>query len=115
MMTLVYDAAWHLQTLAVAPMELVIIARFHAREGQEKAVAAARREQVGPVPDAPGCLEIRAHASIRDRRLFWIYSRWANAAAFEAHAELPRTVRFVERMEQLIDHPFDVSRTHATA
>jgi quinol monooxygenase YgiN len=96
-------------------MELVIIARFHAREGEEKAVAAALREQVRQVKDEPGCLEIGAYASICDPRLFWIDARWTNAAAFEAHAELPRTVRFVERMEKLIDHPFEASRTQAIA
>jgi quinol monooxygenase YgiN len=96
-------------------MELAIIARFHAREGQEDAVAAALREQVGPVRAEPGCLQIGAYASTRDPRLFWIHSRWSDEAAFEVHAALPRTVRFVERMQQLIDHPFDASRTHAIA
>jgi hypothetical protein len=31
-------------------------------------------------------------------------------AAFEVHAELPRTVQFVERMKTLIDHPFEATR-----
>ncbi len=31
-------------------------------------------------------------------------------AAFEYHTELPHTVRFVERIEPLIDHPLDVTR-----
>jgi quinol monooxygenase YgiN len=78
-------------------MEFVIFARFHAREGQEEAVTAALREQVGPVRDEPGCLAIGAYASIRDQRVFWIHSRWTDEAAFEAHAELPRTDRFVQR------------------
>ncbi len=96
-------------------MELIIIARFHAREGLEQAVAAALREQAGPVRDEPGCLEIGAYASTRDARLFFIRSRWADEAAFEVHAELPRTARFVETMEALIDHPFDVSRLRTFA
>jgi len=50
---------------------------------------------------------------IRDPRLFWIHSRWIDEAAFETHAELPHTVRFVERVQQLIDHPLDVTRAHA--
>jgi quinol monooxygenase YgiN len=28
--------------------------------------------------------------------------------AFERHAELPHTVRFVETVEPLLDHPFKV-------
>lgn len=92
-------------------MELFIFARFHAREGQEEAVAALLREQVGPVRADPGCLAINAYRSVRDARLLWIHSRWTDQAAFEIHAELPRTQRFVEAAEQLIDHPFDVTRS----
>jgi hypothetical protein len=35
-------------------------------------------------------------------------SRRADAAAFEVHAELPRTGRFAARAGRLIDHPLDV-------
>jgi quinol monooxygenase YgiN len=96
-------------------MELFIFARFRAREGQQEAVAALLREQVGPVRSEPGCLAINAYRSVRDTRLFWIHSRWIDEAAFEVHAQLPRTQRFVELSEQLIDHPFDVTRTHTIA
>jgi quinol monooxygenase YgiN len=91
-------------------MELTIFARFHARDGQEEAVAAALRDQRGPVRTEPGCLEIEAYRSTRDPRLFYIYSRWIDEAAFDIHAELPHTVRFLERVQPLIDHPLDVTR-----
>ena len=94
-------------------MELFIFARFHAREGQEDVLAALLREQVGPVRAEPGCLAIGAYRSVRDPRLFWIHARWVDEAAFDVHAGLPNTIRFVERAEQLIDHPFDVTRSHA--
>ena len=96
-------------------MELFIFARFHASEGQEAAVAAALREVVGPSRAEPGCLAIAAYRSVRDPRLFWIHSRWTDQAAFETHAELPHTVRFLERVQGLIDHPLDVTRTHPIA
>jgi quinol monooxygenase YgiN len=53
------------------------------------------------------------YRSVRDPRLFWIHSRWADEAAFDVHANLPNTHRFVERAEQLIDHSFDVTRSHS--
>src|SRR5438477_7686716 len=96
-------------------MDLVIIARFHAREGQEAAVESALREQVPKVRAEPGCLSISALRSTRDRRLFFIHSRWRDEAAFEIHAELASTQAFVARMESLIDHPFDANRTVAIA
>src|SRR3989442_13231275 len=49
--------------------------------------------------------------STRDPRLFYIHSRWVDEAAFDHHAGLPHTVRFIERVQALIDHPLDVTRT----
>ena len=91
-------------------MELFIFARFHAREGQDDAVAAALREVIGPSAAEPGCLAIEAHRSIRDATLFYIHSRWVDEAAFEIHATMPHTIRFVERVRTLIDHELEVTR-----
>jgi quinol monooxygenase YgiN len=94
-------------------MELFIFARFHARDGKEADVAKALSEQVAFAPSEPGCLKIDAYRSARDPRQFFIHSRWRDEAAFDVHADLPDTVAFVARMEALIDHPFDATRTHA--
>jgi len=96
-------------------MELVIIARFHTREGNENKVAAALREQVIKTRLEPGCLSINAYRSVREPRLFFIFSRWSDETAFDVHAELLNTQRFVETMGQLIDHPFGTNRTVAIA
>ena len=91
-------------------MELFIFGRFHARKGQEDAVAAALREVIGPSRKEPGCLAIDAYLSNRDPGLFYIHSRWIDEAAFEAHAGLSHTVLFLKRVQPLIDHPLDVTR-----
>jgi quinol monooxygenase YgiN len=91
-------------------MELFIVARFHAREGQEAAVAQAIALVVPQTRQEPGCAMIEAYRSIRDPRLHFIYSRWVDDAAFELHAELPHTVRFLAEIEPLIDHPLDIAR-----
>jgi quinol monooxygenase YgiN len=96
-------------------MELFIFARFHAREGEEEAVAAAIREVIGPSRAEPGCLAIEAHRALRDARLFYIHSRWVDEAAFEIHAGLPHTVRFIERMQTLVDQKLEVTRTRPFA
>lgn len=90
--------------------ELFIFARFHARDGQEEAVAAVLRDVLPPTRAEPGCRAIDAYRSTRDPRLFYIHSRWVDEAAFDRHAELPHTVRFLERVQKLIDHPLDVTR-----
>jgi quinol monooxygenase YgiN len=92
-------------------MELFVFARFHAREGDEAAVAAAICEVTAASREEHGCLAIQAYRSIRDPRQIYIHSRWVDEAAFERHAELPHTARFLERVQPLIDHPLDVART----
>ena len=92
-------------------MEVFIFARFHARPGNENAVADALLEVIPPTRAEPGCLSIHAFRSIRDRQLFYIHSRWKDDPAFEHHGGLPHTVRFVARMEPLIDHALDIART----
>lgn len=92
-------------------MELCIIARFHARPGREEAVSEAMLGGMGPTKEEPGCLSIQHFRGLRDPRLFFIVSRWKDEAAFERHAELPHTVRFLEEVEPLIDNAFDIHRT----
>ena len=86
------------------------IVRFHAREGQEEAIAAAMREAALDVRAEPGCLGIEYFRSPRDQRLFYIHSRWRDEAAFQVHAGLPHTLRFLEQVEAAIDHELQVTR-----
>src|SRR5260370_35323917 len=86
-----------------------VFVRLHAREGEESAVAEALRDVTGPSRQEPGCLSFHTFRSMRDRRLFYIHSRWVDE--FQAHADLPHTVRFLERVDALLDQPRDVART----
>ncbi len=92
-------------------MEQYGFVKLHAREGEEHAVEEALRDVIGPTREEAGCLSIHFFRSIRDRRLFFIHSRWADEAAFQVHAGLPHTVRFLERVDALLDQPRDVTRT----
>jgi quinol monooxygenase YgiN len=90
---------------------LFIFARFHAQPGHEAAVAGALREVVPPTRAEPGCVDVAAYRSTRDPLLFFIHSRWVDEAAFDAHAREPHTMRFIDRVQELIDHPLDINRT----
>jgi quinol monooxygenase YgiN len=92
-------------------MELFLFARFHVREGREDEIEATIREVVAPSREEPGCLAIDGYRSTRDPRLFYVHSRWTDEAAFDRHAELPHTVRFIARVELLVDQPLEVTRT----
>ena len=92
-------------------MEQYVFVRLHAREGEEAAVEEALRDVTGPSQAEAGCLSFHTFRSMRDRRLFYIHSRWVDEAAFQLHAELPHTVRFLKRVDPLLDQPRDVTRT----
>jgi len=92
-------------------VEQYVFVRLHAREGEERAVEQALREVSAPSRAEPGCRSFHVFRSMRDVRLFYIHSRWVDAAAFQLHAELPHTVRFLQRVDALLDEPRDVTRT----
>jgi quinol monooxygenase YgiN len=93
-----------------SPAPLFIFARFHAHAGQEAAVASAIHDTVTGSREEPGCLAIDGFRSTRDPRLFYIHSHWVDETAFDRHATLMHTVRFLERVQPLIDHKLDVTR-----
>jgi len=95
-------------------MELFIFARFHAREGSQDAVKQAIAQVVPASREEAGCVAIHAFRATLDPRLFYIHSEWKDEAAFELHATLDHTVKFVETVETLIDHPMEVIRTVKT-
>src|SRR5260370_38702912 len=92
-------------------VEQYVFVQVHAREGEEGAVEEALREVTGPSREEVGCLSFHTFRSVRDRRLFYIHSRWVDATAFQEHAGLPHTVHFLERVDALLDQPRDVTRT----
>lgn len=91
-------------------MTLYIFVRLQARASREDAVKQALSEVVSPTSQEPGCIEVHAYRSTRDPQLFYIHSRWQDEAAFDLHATLPHTVRFIQTVEPLIDHPLEVTR-----
>jgi quinol monooxygenase YgiN len=92
-------------------MELFLFARFHARPGCEQRVRQAIAEVQGPTRAEAGCLGYRAFQSVRDSSEFYVHSRWQDQSAFELHATLAHTLRFVACVEPLLDHPLAVSLT----
>ena len=94
----------------MAGMQLYIFARFRAKAGNEDAVEAALHEVVPPTRAEPGCLGINTFRSTRDPRLFYLHSRWVDEAAFDLHATLPHTVKFIDTVQPLIEHELDVTR-----
>ena len=106
----VHSGEEHVSDETANAPEMFFFARLHARPGKERAVADALLDVLAPSREESGCLSIHAFRSIHDPRLFYIHSRWKDEAAFDVHAGLSHTVRFIERVERVIDHPLDTTR-----
>ncbi|HEX4544886.1 MAG TPA: putative quinol monooxygenase [Candidatus Acidoferrum sp.] len=96
-------------------MEQFVFVRLRARVGEESSVVEALLEVVRPSRDEAGCVSFHVFRSMRDRRLFYIHSRWVDEAAFQTHATLAHTRRFLERMDVLLEVPREVTRTEMIA
>ena len=59
----------------------------------------------------PGCLGIYVFESLREPVTFAIHSEWVDESAFELHAELPHTLRFLAIAERLMGRPVQGLRT----
>ena len=96
-------------------MEQDVFVRLLARAGEERVVEEALREVLGPSRQEPGCLSFHLFRSMREPRLFFIHSRWVDAAAFHKHAELAHTLRFLDCVDALLEQPREVTRTERIA
>ena len=95
--------------------ELAVFVRFRAVAGREAEVAALIRKVLSPSRAEAGNVSIHAFRSIRDEREFYIHSLWRDEAAFDLHAELPHTLRFIHAVAPLLDHELRVARTRLMA
>ncbi len=77
--------------------------RAEFREELLRVVEASRTE--------PGCVAIHSFESLRAPSVFAIHSEWEDEAAFELHARLPHTVRFLAAAKNLLSHPVEGLRT----
>ncbi|HEV2474849.1 MAG TPA: putative quinol monooxygenase [Chthonomonadales bacterium] len=94
-----------------AGLSFTIFAEFSPLPGNEEDLAEAIRTVVPLTRAESGCISICAYQSIRAPVVYYIFSEWPDEAAFELHATLQHTMRFVESASGMISHPFKASRT----
>jgi quinol monooxygenase YgiN len=93
------------KVVMVSKMSFHSIIRFEPLPGKE----AAFRDEVLRVVESSraetGCLNINLFESARSPFAFAIHSEWVDEAAFDRHASLPHTVRFLAAAQTLLTHP----------
>ena len=86
-------------------MSFHFLVRFEPQPGKEMEFRSELLRVVEPTRAEMGCLAIRVFESLRQPFAFAIHSEWVDEAAFDLHAQLPHTVRFLGAAEKLLTHP----------
>lgn len=86
-------------------MSVHFLVRFEPQPGMALQFREELLRVVGPTRAEIGCLAIHVFESLREPLVFAIHSEWVDEAAFEFHAQLPHTVRFLAAAGELLTHP----------
>src|SRR5262245_4550902 len=92
-------------------MSFHFFVRFEPKPGKAEAFREELQRVSEPSRSEPGCIALNVFESLREPTLFAIYSEWVDEAAFELHAGLPHTVRFLAAAGDLLTHSVEGLRT----
>ena len=84
--------------------------RFEPKAGKEDAFREELLRVNEPSRREAGCLALHVFESLRGPVRFAIHSEWVDEAAFDRHAQLPHTLRFLQAAEELLTHPVEAFR-----
>ena len=92
-------------------MSVHFFVQFEPAPGREIEFRTELLKVVEPSRAETGCVALRVFESLREPLRFGIHSEWADEAAFERHAQLPHTLRFLRAVEGLLTHDVRGLRT----
>ena len=93
------------------PTTVHFFARFEPLPAREAEFRQELLRVAEPTRAESGCLAMHVFESLREPSVFAVHSEWADEAAFELHAQLPHTLRFLRAAEQLLTHAIQGLRT----
>jgi quinol monooxygenase YgiN len=86
-------------------MEVVVIATFRARSGQEEVLQQAFERAIPPTHQEEGCIRYALHRDLEDRRRFAMLERWSSREALERHLSSPHIEELFSIFEQTLEEP----------
>ncbi len=76
-------------------MSYGIAATYVVKEGEAAAVHADLEAMVPLALDEPGCIDYRAHRSVEDPNVFFLYEEYVDEAGFQEHASSPHFEQYI--------------------
>jgi quinol monooxygenase YgiN len=92
-------------------LPLDIFVRFDARPGKLEQLRDELVLILEPTRAESGCVGIRLYEETGSSGTLIIHSRWADEAAFDAHAQLPHVQRFLSLVGELVTNHVKAVRT----
>ena len=77
-------------------MTYVIAATYIVKDGEAEGVLAALESMVPLTLAEPGCVGYRAHRSVEDPNVFFLYEEYQDEAGYVAHAASPHFERYIK-------------------
>jgi quinol monooxygenase YgiN len=91
--------------------EVVLYARFTAKEGKGAELAGVLKDLIELVQQEPGLLHYTLHRGLDDPDIVWFYEVYANQAALDAHGKFPEFGETFARISDLVTGPPELIRS----
>jgi quinol monooxygenase YgiN len=89
--------------------EVMLVARFNAKAGKEKEVENILVSLVEPTRAEKGCVFYHLHRVKEEKGHFLFYECFRDENAYKAHVDTPYIKGFLDRKDELLSEPPDVT------
>lgn len=90
------------------PEQIIVVASFTAKPGQEQAVEHILRGMTAPSRGEQGCLRYDLYRSDGDATSFTLFEIYTADEAFASHRETPHYLAFRAALKDLLSAPIQV-------
>lgn len=90
--------------------EIAFVVKLTAADGERAQALATLGRLVDAAEHEPGTLQYALHTDAAEPNVIWFYERYADQAAFEAHATSTTMAEVMGSLGGLLDGPADMRR-----
>jgi len=88
--------------------EVVLLARFLAKNGNENEVKKELLSLVEPTRKENGCIVYNFHTEAKNKNAFVFYEIWENNDFLKQHSQTDRFIKCMENVKELLEKPVDL-------
>jgi quinol monooxygenase YgiN len=89
--------------------EITVLALISAKNGLEERVYQELEGLVATTRGERGCLQYDLHRADDDPRTFLFYERWRSQGDLDSHLAQPHLTAFLEKSDELLDLPPEIT------